>query len=184
MKILYLHGWGTKYSAKNPKVSALKSIATVVGVSINYARPIGEVSDLIRKTVEKEKPDLILGSSLGGWWASFMSVMKNIPFVAINPSLQPQHTLRRVPTSGIDYAGREYMLSPETIDAYTNFLTAGTGLVILDLGDEFLDAYETKLKLENRYEIIAFPGGSHRFDHIYQSLDSISAFYQKVSNKE
>jgi predicted esterase YcpF (UPF0227 family) len=42
---------------------------------------------------EKGKPDLIIGSSLGGFYAYYAATMFNIPAVLINPSITPWETL-------------------------------------------------------------------------------------------
>lgn len=50
-------------------------------------------------------------------------------------------------------------------------------MVLLDMGDDVHDARETQKALEGVYEIITFEGGSHRFGHMTESLDSIERFH-------
>ena len=45
--------------------------------------------------------------------------------------------------------------------------------MILDLGDEILDARETIKKYQGKVALKIFEGGSHRFDHMEEAMPEI-----------
>jgi hypothetical protein len=175
MKILYIHGFASKFDVANEKVVGLKSLGEVVGITVDYTRPWIDVFNLLASTAMHERVDLIVGTSLGGYWAAEIGEHFGIPFVALNPSIEPSVTLKRYEGKNVSYTGDEYELSSSVIDSYANrdFAVSGSGLVILDAADEVLDSDRTKRLLEPHYAVSVFDGGSHRFEHINESLELI-----------
>lgn len=180
MRIAYFHGFGSKFDPNNPKVVALSKLGEVVGVDVDYTNYAADVVEIATMWVIKTSPDLIVGTSMGGWLAADVGTLCGVPFVAINPSIKPSLTLAKHPSHGIDYAGREYELPVEVVLSYSDITIGGFGLVIVDRGDDVIDSYETTLHMEPTHYILAFEGGSHRFDHIEESLGAIERFYNKA----
>ena len=74
----------------------------------------------------------------------------------------------------MDWAGRPYHLDPEVIRSLPTFnLYSGYGLVLLDRGDELIDSESTAEYIGDRYPVVMFEGGSHRFEHTRESLPHI-----------
>lgn len=82
-KIVYLHGLETPQGG--PKVEFLSSKASVYAPSINYE----DKKDLIKKLDEINdlEPDLIIGSSMGGYVAYSIAQHNNIPVILFNPAV-------------------------------------------------------------------------------------------------
>jgi predicted esterase YcpF (UPF0227 family) len=53
-----------------------------------------EVVTFIEREIERKKPRLLIGSSLGGFYAYYASARFDIPAALINPSITPWVTLR------------------------------------------------------------------------------------------
>lgn len=82
-RILYLHGLESKQGGD--KVSYLSSKHYVLAPALNYYSQ-GMEQDLLR-LFESQKPDVIIGSSIGGYTANLLSTKFNIPAILLNPAL-------------------------------------------------------------------------------------------------
>jgi predicted esterase YcpF (UPF0227 family) len=182
VKILYLHGFGSKYDPTQLKIVELRELGTVIGETIDYTRDpydnIRHVSDICAF----EQVDLIVGTSMGGWLANQVGELCGIHYVTLNPALFPSVTLQSHIGEGTKFDGTKFYLSQETVDNYPSwrFTDSGFGLTLLQEGDEFFNAkesYELLLpyQLTNLYE-----GGSHRFDNLYKYIPTIELFYEKT----
>ena len=87
MNIIYLHGFGSIANQNHPKVKELERLGTVKSIAPDYSKSFNEIILHVYSHCEIEQVNLIVGTSMGGWLASIISALDNIPFVAINPSL-------------------------------------------------------------------------------------------------
>lgn len=55
-------------------------------------------------------------------------------------------------------------------------MKTGCGLILLDEGDEVIDALETQKVLKDYYGVKLFSGGNHRFEHMVEALPLIEEF--------
>ncbi|AUR85998.1 hypothetical protein NVP1081O_263 [Vibrio phage 1.081.O._10N.286.52.C2] len=179
MNILYLHGWGSHYDPTNEKIVELSKIGTVSGFTIDYCVDATVIESLLVKHVINAKIDLIVGTSLGGFWAASVGSVTGVPFVSINPALDPSTSLNHYIGNGITYSGNEYLLTQDVIDTYKlyDFDLYGCGLILLDKADKVVDNVATQAKMDGHYEVEMFEGGSHRFEHMKESLPLIKYHY-------
>lgn len=93
MKILNIHGYHG--SAENAACGALRSLwSDVVSPFIDYdAESPAEVLGRLTELVEREKPDVITGTSYGGFFAAVLCARTGIPTVFVNPCLMPYYHL-------------------------------------------------------------------------------------------
>ena len=82
-RVLYLHG--LESSNVCSKVDFLKEVSDCYAPSIKYADPY--VEDLLLKMVRAFKPDVIIGSSMGGMTALLLGNYFGISTVAFNPAI-------------------------------------------------------------------------------------------------
>jgi hypoxanthine phosphoribosyltransferase len=82
-KILYLHG--LESGQGGPKVDFLANKGFVHAPEMDYTR--NDIFDFLIKTVNEFKPDVIVGSSMGGYSAFVLGGLYQIPVVAFNPAL-------------------------------------------------------------------------------------------------
>lgn len=83
MKIAYLHG--LESNNISPKNDWLRTIADVYDPLIDYRQPL--IYQKIKNDIIEFNPDLILGSSMGGFFAYNLSRELNINAVLFNPAL-------------------------------------------------------------------------------------------------
>jgi len=178
MKIMYIHGFGSKFDPNSAKIKSLKRLGDVVGMNLDYTQSPDSILHSLELFAQNNSVDLFVGTSLGAWYASQLSWMTGFPFIAINPAINPQESLRKYEGNGVDYDGKEYTLSVDVINEYDKFHSSD-GLVLLDDGDEVFDSSKTAEKCG--LPCVRFPMGSHRFDHMNEALPYIHDFYQMIS---
>lgn len=144
LKILFLHGLDS--SKDSSKFHALNYDQKYC-INMDY-RNLGyhTVAALYHESIEKIRPDLLVGHSLGGYWALKMSAQHQLPCVIANPSLSPHFRS--------DYpAITEHDLQHDIPQwAY------------IELADELLNMAATQEFLENFMHVHAVSGGHHRLE--------------------
>lgn len=88
-KIMYVHGFGS--SAQSGTVTMLRTLfseATVVAEDIPL-HP-AEAMDMLRAMQQREQPDLIIGTSMGGMYAE---QLKGTPRILVNPAFEMGRTM-------------------------------------------------------------------------------------------
>ena len=176
MKIVYLHGFGSRYKADSPKVNELKNIGHVVGFKIDYCMNADLLIEHVCDQISKQGVDLIVGTSMGGWLASQVGTLLGIPFVALNPAIDPRESLLRHLGTSVDYCGNNINMTNDIVDSYDRFNTGGCGLILLEEGDELFDFSVTESVLKVYYDVKIFKGGSHRFEDMKDTLELITNF--------
>lgn len=176
MNILYIHGWGSSFDENSKKCLALKKIGKVHGIDLDYTKTSNEIEQTLFQCIVEHDIDLLIGTSLGGYWAARMSKY-GLLFVACNPAVNPNKTLIKYLGKGQTFTGHEYELALGTIQSYDEKWPNNGGIILLDDGDELLSSDETYHQLHENFTIHRFAGGCHRFEHMEESLDLISDFY-------
>ncbi len=99
--------------------------------------------------------------------------------IMINPAIEPSKSLQRSIGPLENYVtGEKYIWTQENCDAFKELEWDESGIyaagisrtVIVDLGDEILDARQTISRYEGKVALHVFEGGSHRFDHMKEAL--------------
>lgn len=96
MIILNLHGY--KGSSKNAAYSALKELGhEVISPQIDYdSFDADKIFSVIIDFYIESKPDIIVGTSFGGFFACLLSARSNIPAIVVNPCLSPFEILPKL----------------------------------------------------------------------------------------
>lgn len=83
MKIAYLHG--LESNNIGPKNDWLRTISEVFDPKIDYQQK--HIYQILRYKIKEFQPDLLIGSSMGGYFAFEMAKELNIPAILFNPAL-------------------------------------------------------------------------------------------------
>lgn len=180
IKIFYVHGWGSEFDPTSDKIRALSEIGEVHGITVTWADGHRHVFDQLTEEISVYQPDLLVGTSMGGYGVSHLGTELGIPFVAINPAIRPHETLMSRVGVGIDYYGREYELTWQTVSAFPEFADGGCGLILLAMDDDVIDARETINSYSNHYDCRIFETGGHRFERLREALPLITQFYSSA----
>ena len=143
--ILFFHGFNSNNNTnKFTELTGDKVCETVDYTQLNAA----EVDAVYDHLIEQHNPDVIVGHSLGGYWALRKGKQHNISCVIVNPQLFPDD---RFP----DY------------DAVDTNSFAGPGHVIsyVETGDEVIDVANT-LELLAATDLRVHKGGHHRVEQV------------------
>ena len=180
IKIFYVHGWGSEFDPTSDKIRALSEIGEVHGITVTWVDGHRRVFDQLTEEISVYQPDLLVGTSMGGYGVSHLGTELGIPFVAINPAIRPHETLMSRVGVGIDYYGREYELTWQTVSAFPEFADGGCGLILLAMDDDVIDARETINSYSNHYDCRIFETGGHRFERLREALPLITQFYSSA----
>lgn len=170
--ILYCHGWGSDFDPGKEKIRSLARMHPVDGVTVDYTQHPQEVFENHASRLKLHPGALVVGTSLGGFFAAWLGTEFGRPFVAINPAIAPGKTLRAYIGHGVNHLGKTFELTEDCVRAYDSlaFRMDGQGTIILDLGDELLDSRATLDFVGGRLPTVVFEGGSHRFDHMAELI--------------
>ena len=167
-RIHYCHGFASYFDDNKDKIRTLSSAAIVDGNTVDYTLSPHLVFASFKKAISPRKKCLLVGTSMGGFFAAWLGSELNLPFVAINPAINPTASLRKHIGVFKAYSGAQCVLKEETVEAYSSlpFRMDGTGFVAIDMGDKIIDPQQTLRVVGNNLPVVAFPDGSHRFEHM------------------
>lgn len=125
-KILYIHGF---MSGGNSMT--VKRLEKHYGYIFDFITPeldgnVDKSLKIINKTIETEKPVMIIGSSLGGFYASVCN-SGDIPVLVVNPCVNPYEHLKRYLGSVLKYHCKRndkqetYEITKEEIEKFKNY---------------------------------------------------------------
>ena len=185
--IIYLHGFNsTGDSAKGRflKENLLDISVLTPTYHFDSRRAIPRLEKLIQENLSAENPLMLIGSSLGGYYAQYLAHQFKLKTVLINPALMPLTTLSDYLGENTNfYTGEKYNLTQAHLDALLSLdipdpcITPVPTLLLLDKGDEILDYRVAVARYQNCAEIVMFNGGDHQFQHMAESFPRIEAFY-------
>jgi len=179
MNILYIHGFGGRFDPESAKNVILEELGTVYGVDLDYTKPFGTYKNIVREAIAEHQIDLVVGTSMGGYMASWAD--RSVPFVAINPAIDPATSLKEYLGTHEDWNGKPYTLTEDVIRDLRPFRKVAPGLILLAEGDEVIDANETRTQLQEDYRVIMYRGGTHRFtEHMESAIPVIEQFYYET----
>lgn len=81
-KVIYFHGLESNQGGE--KVEYLANKCYIHAPDMDYTRK--DIFPFLTQMVEDFKPDLIIGSSMGGYTAYILGALYNIPIIAFNPA--------------------------------------------------------------------------------------------------
>ena len=134
--------------------------------------------------IKKNKSiDLLVGSSLGGFYATWINSKIYIPSVLINPAVAPFASLSNLKGEHTDCYGLNFTLTDEDIDylgglCRENLSDQEKYLVLLQTGDEVLN-YNDAADFYKKFDVIIENGGNHRFENFENQCQKISEWLNK-----
>jgi uncharacterized protein len=168
MNILYIHGFsvtGIVSETPSEKISCLETIGKVTPLRLDYRGGYNSVLSDALGVLDNQDFDLVVGTSMGGYMASMIGKLIDVPFVSCNPAITPKTSLAK------------YGLSDDVLESYPDMEFGNVGLIAVDLGDEVIDPLKTIEYCEdhNKRECsVVFGGGDHRFKHMKEMIPFIN----------
>ena len=179
--IVYLHGF--KSSPQSHKAQVLGRYLAERGMGEEYACPaLPPLASQALREAEKlvSRKTCFVGSSLGGFYATWLAEKHGLRAVLINPAIDPHIGLRAClgPQQNL-HTGEPYELTEahlrEWEKLYLPRITPGRYLLIVETGDEVLD-YRRAVARYAGAEQIVVPGGDHSLQSFPRHLSRIVEF--------
>jgi uncharacterized protein len=185
--ILYIHGFNS--SPLSTKAQLTKEYLLKHQIDVEFhcpqiiSNPKGAIAQL--EAILKAKPGhqwCLMGSSLGGYFSTYLSEKYHLKAVLINPAVKPFELL-------VDYFGEQK--NPYTEEVYQvteqhmidlkklseEKITKKHYMVMVQTGDEVLDYQQAVDKYQNCHLIVQ-PDGDHSFINYEVMLPAIMKFLE------
>lgn len=173
--ILYIHGWNSYKDArkavllKNEINSSKNFEVDSITLKSHPKEAIQQLSNYIEDHKEQRKVHLI-GSSLGGYYATFLSEKYNLKAAMINPAVWAYKIFKNDMGSNENLnTGEKYFIDDLWVqslqDIFIESITGKNYLVLLQTGDQTLNYKFAKQYFEGS-NIIIDEGGSHSFENL------------------
>ena len=184
--ILYIHGFNS--SPQSLKAKQTQQYLKAYHPEIKFhcpqikSTPKGAITQLTQILKSNSGTWCIMGSSLGGYFSTYLSEKYQYPTVIINPAVKPFELLN-------DYLGEQ--TNPYTNEVYTvtkqhiddlkalekKEITKKHYLVMVQTGDEVLD-YQQAVNKYQQCQLIVQQGGDHSFVNYSALLPKIAQFFK------
>ncbi|HHS99635.1 MAG TPA: hypothetical protein ENK73_02150 [Thiomicrospira sp.] len=151
---------------------------------------VDNIESILLEALENNSNVVLMGSSMGGYYAQCLGQKYNIPYIMINPALHPEPIFRESigahtnPATGERFTINEgYISDLKKYDVETPNPKIAT-LLLIDKDDEVIDVnyaisrYQADLKNKNSLNnrSVIYSGGDHRFVHMQQAWSEIKKF--------
>lgn len=183
----YLHGFNSAALETDGKVGELRERFRLNLINYDSFADRDRILESISARAIEGADTAFIGTSLGGYFAAVMGQQTGRPSILVNPSCDPHWALNhyrgvtlenyKLPEQG------PRTLSAAAIDSYAGHALSAdpadyaiAPLLVLDTGDELLDARATHAAYAALGDALIFEGGSHRFEHMRDALDGIEAY--------
>jgi uncharacterized protein len=181
--LIYLHGFNS--APQSHKAQVLKRYLEACGLGDRYACPkLPPVPYAAVAVIEDELAQradaTLVGSSLGGFYATYLAEKHALRAVLINPAVTPQADLESYlgPQRNL-YTGDAYELTREHLAQWRALAVERIHperyLLLVETGDEVLD-YRHAVQRYRGAEQVVIEGGDHALQSFPQHLDRILAF--------
>ena len=180
---MYLHGFNS--SPQSHKAQVLEHAMTERGLAAHYACPAlpplaSEAIAQIEAQMHGKNPVCFVGSSLGGFYATYLAEKHAARAVLINPAVDPHIGLRSYlgPQKNL-HTGEPYELTQahlrEWEKLYTPRITPQRYLLLVETGDEVLD-YRRAVERYAGAQHLIVDGGDHSLQSFPEHLPGILRF--------
>ena len=187
--ILYLHGFNS--SPDSIKARQLQSFMKQLGLAQKYHCPLLPpdpalaIKD-IETLLDKIGHATLVGSSLGGYYATWFAERHNLRAVLINPVVSPASRFKTMLGSQRNlYSGSRWILTQAHLDALSNIdipiIHLSNYLLLIETGDTVLNWQDTVKHYKGTEQKI-FLGGDHTFTRFTQCLPDILTFAGLMKN--
>lgn len=179
--LVYLHGFNS--SPQSHKAQVMQRFMAERGLAQEYACPAlpplaGDALRAVEPLLAR-KP-CVIGSSLGGYYATYLAEKHDLRAVLINPAIDPHVGLRAYlgPQTNL-HTGEPYELTEahlrEWQALYVSHISPQRYLLIVETGDEVLDYRRAVARYAGAQHVVV-RGGDHSLQSFPQHLARILEF--------
>jgi len=193
--ILYIHGFNSSplsLKAEQTRLYLSKHFPQVnfhcPQVASNPKEAVNQLERIIESIPNNSWS--LMGSSLGGYFASYLSQKYNFPSVLINPAIKPFELLNdylgeqvNPYTEEVYHVTSEHMVELKGIEPISprfDMQQKNNYLVMVQTDDEVLN-YQEAVEKYQHCQLVVEQGGDHSFIDFEQHLPAIAKFLQLSS---
>lgn len=186
--LIYLHGFNSSPQAAKAQMVLrhLQKNSFFGHFVVPWIPPQPQpAADYLRQLLQELGPQPVglIGSSLGGFYAAYLTQTLGLPSVLINPVVHPGELIKQhLGENQNPYSGENYNLNTQHIDEFRELEVKqpnepGKILLLAQKGDETLD-YRQAMKQYKNCEQIIEEGGNHHFQGFEHHLPRILDFFE------
>lgn len=185
--VLYLHGFLS--SPQSHKAQQTLAYCESIGLGERIMVPEmregpAETIAQLHEIVEQQEADelVLMGSSLGGYYATYLSEFYKAPAVLINPAVRPYELWQEhLGENRNYYSGEIHVVTEQHIEQLKQLDVEEPSnpenfRVFLQTGDETLD-YRKALEKFSTEHCVVHENGSHSYDNFEQELPAMFDFF-------
>lgn len=182
---MYIHGFASAFDPENDKIKTLSKNYNVIPFSYNCEEKYLTNLAKMKAFISHNKIKLVVGCSLGGFYALALSNSVRAVCIALNPSYNPRQTLvQQVGTNIHNYKTKEKINITESVAASYPFSLPNVDLfnhhknktcVYIEDGDDVINPDLSATFFESRnYHVKVIKGGNHRFKSLEKQMHDIN----------
>lgn len=181
--VVYFHGFASGRQDQSPKAALIRDLGheLIWVVTEGDYRPTGYLTAFARLELDPAAPLVMMGTSLGGFWARRLGNDWGKPWIALNPAIQPSQSLQRyIGTHTRFDTGRPFIWTAADCASYVDYEQQPIqpripGRLILAADDEVLD-YRATLATAGAARVLVLPSGGHQLHNTGDYSSLIHAF--------
>ena len=181
--LLYVHGFNS--SPASFKAQLLKARLEAAGRGAEFTAPElprspAQAAQLLDALAARHPGAALVGSSLGGYYATWLAERHGLKAVLLNPAMRPYDLLRDfLGTQQNLYTGERYEFTSRHVDALraleVDAITPERYLLIVATGDEVLD-YRAAVERYRGCRQIVIEGGDHGLSGFERYIPAVLEF--------
>jgi len=175
--IIYLPGFNSGPQSEKSAVllSAFPGLIAASYDTWDTNQGYQQIDSLIQTWLELNP--ILVGSSLGGFWAYQFASKYNLRCVLVNPCMNPETTLQRYvgPVENF-YTYEKGVFTEANLQQFSQYRFAGEPVcaVLHEQGDELIPYQESIENFSGKARLILPEGGNHRFEQVQLIIDEIN----------
>jgi predicted esterase YcpF (UPF0227 family) len=182
--LIYIHGFNS--SPASFKANLLKQRLEALGRGAEFAAPAlpdrpGAVAALLEHELANHPGAALVGSSLGGFYATWLAERHGLKAVLVNPAVRPYDALQQYLGEQQNlYTGERYELTQVHLEELRQMDVAAISrperyLLLVRTGDEVLNYREAVERYRGCRQLV-IEGGDHGFSDFGNYLDDVLEF--------
>lgn len=181
--LIYIHGFNS--SPASAKAQLLKAKLEALGRGAEFSAPAlprspAQAAALLDALMARHPGAALVGSSLGGYYATYLAEKHGLKAVLLNPAVRPYELL--LPLIGRQknfHTGEEYDFTLQHVSELRALeverVTPARYLLIVAKADELLD-YRRAVERYRGCRQLVIEGGDHGLSHFADYLDIVLAY--------
>ena len=181
--LMYIHGFNS--SPASSKAGVLKARLEALGRGAEYAAPAlphspAQAATLLDELARRHPGLALVGSSLGGYYATWLAEKHGLKAVLLNPAVRPYDLLKdhTGPQQNF-HTGERYEFTARHVEELraleVDRLTPSRYLLIAATGDEVLD-YRSAIERYRGCRQIVIQGSDHGLSDFADHVDAVLQF--------